>query len=65
MAAAAITPRASETAFIPASFPGVNFTGGILLGIFLDFVETASVQAQSRPKASAAGIKDDGNSIVA
>jgi hypothetical protein len=26
MAAAAITPRESETAFIPASFPGVNFT---------------------------------------
>src|SRR3954468_15999864 len=26
MAAAAITPRLSETAFIPASFPGVSFT---------------------------------------
>jgi hypothetical protein len=25
MAAAAITPRASDTAFSPASFPGVNF----------------------------------------
>jgi hypothetical protein len=27
MAAAAITPRELETAFIPASFPGVSFTG--------------------------------------
>jgi hypothetical protein len=26
MAAAAITPRSLETAFIPASFPGVSFT---------------------------------------
>jgi hypothetical protein len=26
MAAAAITPRLSETAFIPANFPGVSFT---------------------------------------
>ena len=26
IAAAAITPRESDTAFIPASFPGVNFT---------------------------------------
>jgi hypothetical protein len=32
MAAAAITPRASDTAFIPASFPGVNFTFFVSLG---------------------------------
>src|SRR3954466_16151778 len=30
MAAAAITPRPSETAFMPASLPGVSFTMSIL-----------------------------------
>src|SRR3954469_22445256 len=30
MAAAAITPRPSETAFMPASLPGVSFTTSIL-----------------------------------
>src|ERR1700730_6416366 len=29
MAAAAMTPRSSETAFSPASFPGVNFSFSI------------------------------------
>jgi hypothetical protein len=42
MAAAAITPRLSETAFIPANFPGVSFTVILLrchfLGIFSGFV---------------------------
>jgi hypothetical protein len=34
MAAAAITPRGFETAFIPASFPGVSFTANLLLRDF-------------------------------
>jgi hypothetical protein len=64
MAAAAITPRASETAFIPASFPGVNFTGGILLGIFAILSRplcAGSVQAEG----VGCWDKDDGNLIVA
>jgi hypothetical protein len=32
MAAAAMTPRLSLTAFMPASFPGVSFILRVLLG---------------------------------
>jgi hypothetical protein len=31
MAAAAITPRGSETAFMPFNFPGVSFMTSLLL----------------------------------
>jgi hypothetical protein len=38
MAAAAITPRLSETAFIPASFPGVSFTVFLLSNVLCKFI---------------------------
>src|SRR5687767_3911861 len=37
MAAAAMTPRSSETAFIPASFPGVIFTRLFYIGKIKEF----------------------------